>query len=160
MSHNAPMVHVDVLGVRQRQGEREIVVLLLDGASELVVPIVVGPREANAIATAQSGMTAPRPMTHDLLCDVLEAVQVQLTCAEIVALDDGVFYAELVLSNGQRLDARASDAIAVAIRTHSPVLCSAEVVATSGVEVVSGRQREDLERFRTFLDHVVPEDFT
>lgn len=160
MSHEVPMVHVDVIGVRQRQGEREIVVLLLDGASELVVPIVVGPREANAIATAQSGRTSPRPMTHDLLCDVLDAVEVQLIQAEIVALDGGVFYAELVLSNGKRLDARASDAIAVAIRTRSPVLCSAEVVALSGIEVVTVRQREDLDRFREFLDHVVPEDFT
>ncbi|GII99091.1 hypothetical protein Slu03_14690 [Sediminihabitans luteus] len=153
------MVPVDVLGVRQRPTEHEIVVLLLDAVSELVVPIVIGPREAAAIAAAQGGQVPPRPLTHDLLCDVLEAAQVDLCQAEIVALDDGIFYAELVLSNGRRLDARASDAIALAVRTGSPVLCSAEVVATSGVEIVSSAQRRDLERFHVFVERLTPEDF-
>ena len=79
---------------------------------------------------------------------------------EIVALDGGIFFAELVLSNGVRLDSRASDAIAVAVRTGSPVLCSAEVVATAGVEVVDVAQQEEVEKFRDFLDHVQPEDFS
>ncbi|ROS74503.1 bifunctional nuclease family protein [Cellulomonas sp. PhB143] len=159
MSDDVPMVSVDVLGVRQRQTEHEIVVLLLDGSSELVVPIVIGPREANAIASAQGGHVPPRPMTHDLLCDVLAATGVSLDHAEIVALDDGVFYAELVLSNGRRLDSRASDAIALTVRTGCALLCSAEVVATSGVEVVTTAQRRDLERFREFLEGLAPEDF-
>ncbi|MBD5787501.1 bifunctional nuclease family protein [Cellulosimicrobium terreum] len=153
------MVPVDVLGVRQ-QRDQEIVVLLLDNASDLVVPIVIGPREASAIAMAQAGLPTPRPMTHDLLRDLLDAVDVSLERAEIVALDDGVFFAELVLSNGVRLDSRASDAIAVAVRTGSPVLCSAEIVATAGVEVVNVAQEQVVERFRDFLDHVSPEDFT
>lgn len=155
-----PMVPVDVLGVRQQRRDQEIVVLLHDGASDLVVPIVIGPREASAIAMAQAGLPTPRPMTHDLLRDVLEAVHVRLERAEIVALDGGVFFAELVLSNGARLDSRASDAIALAVRTTSPVLCSAEVVATAGVEVVDVAQEEEVERFRDFLDHVTPDDFT
>ncbi|MBD8077837.1 bifunctional nuclease family protein [Cellulosimicrobium arenosum] len=154
------MVPVDVLGVRQQRRDQEIVVLLHDGASDLVVPIVIGPREASAIAMAQAGLPTPRPMTHDLLRDVLEAVHVRLERAEIVALDGGVFFAELVLSNGARLDSRASDAIALAVRTTSPVLCSAEVVATAGVEVVDVAQEEEVERFRDFLDHVTPDDFT
>ncbi|MDF9877958.1 bifunctional DNase/RNase [Cellulosimicrobium cellulans] len=160
MSDDVPMVPVEVLGVRQQQRDQEIVVLLLDDASELVVPIVIGPREASAIAMAQAGLPTPRPMTHDLLRDLLDAVGVRLERAEIVALDGGVFFAELVLSNGVRLDSRASDAIAVAVRTGSPVLCSAEVVATAGVEVVDVAQQEEVEKFRDFLDHVQPEDFS
>ncbi|MGW6004944.1 bifunctional nuclease family protein [Oerskovia enterophila] len=154
------MVPVEVLGVRQQQGAgQEIVVLLLDPAAELVVPIIIGPREASAIAMAQAHLTAPRPMTHDLLRNVLDALRVELTRVEIVALDDGIFYAEMVLGTGVRVDARASDAIAVAVRTGSPVLCSAEIVALAGVELVDGEQQREMERFRDFLDHVTPEDF-
>ncbi|KZM36798.1 bifunctional nuclease family protein [Oerskovia enterophila] len=160
MSDKVPMVPVEVLGVRQQQGAgQEIVVLLLDPAAELVVPIIIGPREASAIAMAQAHLTAPRPMTHDLLRNVLDALRVELTRVEIVALDDGIFYAEMVLGTGVRVDARASDAIAVAVRTGSPVLCSAEIVALAGVELVDGEQQREMERFRDFLDHVTPEDF-
>lgn len=155
-----PMVPVEVLGVRQQQGAgQEIVVLLLDPAAELVVPIIIGPREASAIAMAQAHLSAPRPMTHDLLRNILDALRVELTRVEIVALDDGIFYAEMVLGTGVRVDARASDAIAVAVRTGSPVLCSAEIVALAGVELVDGEQQREMERFRDFLDHVTPEDF-
>jgi len=160
VSDKVPMVPVEVLGVRQQQGVgQEIVVLLLDPAAELVVPIIIGPREASAIAMAQAHLTAPRPMTHDLLRNVLDALDVELTRVEIVALDDGIFYAEMVLGTGVRVDARASDAIAVAVRTGSPVLCSAEIVALAGVELVDGEQQREMERFRDFLDHVTPEDF-
>jgi bifunctional DNase/RNase len=157
---DAPMVPVEVLGVRQQQHDQEIVVLLLDAAANLAVPIVIGAREASAIAMAQAGLVTPRPMTHDLLRDLLGAVGVELERVEIVALDGGVFFAELVLSNGTRLDSRASDAIALAVRTESPVLCSAEVVAVAGVEVVDVEQQREVEKFRDFLDHVTAADFT
>ena len=155
-----PMVPVEVLGVRQQQGAgQEIVVLLLDPAAELVVPIIIGPREASAIAMAQAHLSAPRPMTHDLLRNVLDALDVEVDRVEVTRLEDGIFYAEMVLGTGVRVDARASDAIAVAVRTGSPVLCSAEIVALAGVELVDGEQQREMERFRDFLDHVTPEDF-
>jgi bifunctional DNase/RNase len=157
---DAPMVPVEVLGVRQQQHDQEIVVLLLDAAANLAVPIVIGAREASAIAMAQAGLVTPRPMTHDLLRDLLGAVSVELERVEIVALDGGVFFAELILSNGTRLDSRASDAIALAVRTASPVFCSAEVVAVAGVEVVDVEQQREVEKFRDFLDHVTAADFT
>ncbi|MFC8598841.1 MULTISPECIES: bifunctional nuclease family protein [unclassified Isoptericola] len=154
------MVPVEVLGVRQQQHDQEIVVLLLDAAANLAVPIVIGAREASAIAMAQAGLVTPRPMTHDLLRDLLGAVGVELERVEIVALDGGVFFAELILSNGTRLDSRASDAIALAVRTGSPVFCSAEVVAVAGVEVVDMEQQREVEKFRDFLDHATAADFT
>ncbi|WP_125776108.1 bifunctional nuclease family protein [Antribacter gilvus] len=154
------MVPMEVLGVRQQQRDREIVVLLLDAAADLAVPIVIGSREASAIAMAQAGLNTPRPMTHDLLRDLLSAVGVDLERVEIVALEGGIYFAELVLSNGVRLDSRASDAIALAVRTDSPVLCSAEIVALAGVEVVDVDQQREVEKFRDFLDHVTPEDFS
>ena len=157
---DVPMVPVEVLGVRQQQRDQEIVVLLLDAAADLAVPIVIGAREASAIAMAQAGLVTPRPMTHDLLRDLLGAVGFELERVEIVALDGGIFFAELVLSNGVRLDSRASDAIALAVRTDSPVLCSAEIVAAAGVEIVDVEQQREVEKFRDFLDHVTAEDFT
>jgi bifunctional DNase/RNase len=151
---------VDVMGVRVEMPSNQPIVLLREVSGERYLPIWIGAVEATAIAFAQQGVVTARPMTHDLLRDLLEAVDVRLERAEIVALDGGIFFAELVLSNGARLDSRASDAIAVAVRTGSPVLCSAEVVATAGVEVVDVTQQEEVERFRDFLEHVTPEDFT
>ncbi|QTE31468.1 bifunctional nuclease family protein [Pengzhenrongella sicca] len=153
------MVPVEVIGVRQHRHDDEIVVLLLDPAAELLVPILIGPTEASAIASAQAGIVPPRPMTHDLLRDLLAATGATLERVEITALTDGVFHAELVLATGTRIDSRASDAIALAVRTGSPVLCSAEVVAVAGVEASSGAAELELEKFRTFLDQVSPDDF-
>ena len=133
--------------------------LLLDSAADLAIPIVIGAREASAIAMAQAGLATPRPMTHDLLRDVLGAVGITHERVDIVALEGGIYFAELVLSNGVHLDSRASDAIALAVRTGSPVLCSAEIVALAGVEIVDVDQQAEVERFRDFLDHVTPEDF-
>ena len=153
------MVPVDVVGVRTHLADDEIVVLLLDPDSALIVPIMIGPSEASAIAAAQAGIVPPRPMTHDLLRDALLAAGVAVDHVEINRLEDGVFHAALVLATGRHVDARASDAIAVALRFGCPVLCSAEVVALAGVEVRPAPDEEDISEFREFLDHVSAEDF-
>ena len=159
MGDDEELVPVEVVGVRQHRLDDEIVVLLLDPAAELLVPILIGPAEASAIASAQAGIVPPRPMTHDLMRDVLAALGVKLERVEITSLTDGVFHAELVLAAGVRVDSRASDAIALAVRTGSPVLCSAEVVAIAGVEASTAPAEKELERFREFLNQVTPQDF-
>ena len=159
MGDGEELVPVEVVGVRQHRLDDEIVVLLLDPAAELLVPILIGPTEATAIASAQAGIVPPRPMTHDLLRDVLTAVGVELLRVEITELTDGVFHAVLVLATGRRVDSRASDAIALAVRTGCPVLCSAEVVAIAGVEASNGAAELELEKFRAFIDQVSPDDF-
>lgn len=153
------MVRVEVVGVRQHLADDEIVVLLLDPDAALLVPILIGPTEASAIAAAQAGVVPPRPMTHDLLRDALVAAGAPVDHVEITRLEDGVFHAALVLVSGRHVDARASDAIAVALRFGCPVLCSAEVVALAGVEVRPAADEDDISQFREFLDHVSPEDF-
>jgi bifunctional DNase/RNase len=153
------MVPVEVVGVRTHLADDEIVVLLLDPDAALIVPILIGPAEASAIASAQAGIVPPRPMTHDLLRDALLAVGARVGHVEITRLEDGVFHAALVLTTGRRVDARASDAIAVALRFACPVLCSAEVVALAGVEVRPAADEDDLAEFREFLDHVSAQDF-
>lgn len=153
------LVRVEVVGVRTHLSDDEIVVLLLDPDSSLVVPILIGPTEASAIAAAQAGIVPPRPMTHDLLRDALVAAGEPVHRVEITSLEEGVFHAALVLAGGQVVDSRASDAIAVAVRFGCPVLCSAEVVAVAGVEVRPAATEDDVAQFREFLDHVTPEDF-
>ncbi|MBO3090182.1 bifunctional nuclease family protein [Cellulomonas dongxiuzhuiae] len=153
------MVPVEVVGVRTHLADDEIVVLLLDPDAALLVPILIGPAEASAIAAAQAGIVPPRPMTHDLLRDALVAAGAPVDHVEINGLEDGVFHAALVLVSGRHVDARASDAIAVALRFACPVLCSAEVVALAGVEMRPAASEEDISQFREFLDHVSAEDF-
>lgn len=153
------MVPVEVVGVRTHLADDEIVVLLLDPDASLLVPILIGPSEASAIASAQAGIVPPRPMTHDLLRNALVAAGVPVDRVEINRLEDGVFHAALVLASGRHVDARASDAIAVALRFGCPVLCSAEVVALAGIEVRPAANEDDISQFREFLDHVSAEDF-
>jgi uncharacterized protein len=161
------LVEVEVLGVRRHPDDEELVVLLLEPIGELVVPISIGPVEAAAIATAQAGIVPPRPMTHDLLRSVLDTLGTRLTRVEITELTGGIFHAALVLGEEERVDARASDALALAVRMDCPVWCAVDVLAQVGVEAqvtdgpgIDGTESEDeVERFREFLDQVEPEDF-
>nr|WP_024288157.1 bifunctional nuclease family protein [Cellulomonas sp. KRMCY2] len=153
------MVELEVLGVRRQSPLDQVVVLLLDLVGRRLLPIVVGLAEGTAIAAAHSGAVPPRPMTHDLLVATLRSTGVDLERVEIVALIDGVFHAELVLDNGERVDSRASDAIAVAVRAGCPVLCAPEVLIESGLEVEEHTADEEVEEFRAFLDTVSPDDF-
>ena len=153
------LVQVEVVGVRTHMGDDETVFLLLDPESGLLVPILIGEAEAGAIATAQAGIVPPRPMTHDLLKAAIVAAGTTVRRVEITQLLDGVFHAALVLGTGRRVDSRASDAIALALRFECPVLCAEQVLAVAGVEVRSVTAEEDIEEFREFLDRVSAEDF-
>jgi bifunctional DNase/RNase len=170
--HEDDLVQLEVLGVRRHPGDDELVVLLLEPVGELIVPIAIGPTEAGAIATAQAGVVPPRPMTHDLLRDVLISLDVRVVQVEITELVGGVFHAALVLGERRtRVDARASDAIALAVRVGCPVLCATDVLAEVGIEAApvspeeadeaaaSSSPDEQVAQFRQFLDHVSPDDF-
>lgn len=153
------LVEVEVLGVRKQTSVDQVVVLLLDPAGRRLLPVVVGPGEGAAIAAGQAGVKPPRPMTHDLLVSVLRTATIVVEHVEIVALRDGVFHAALVLDSGQRVDSRASDAVAVAVRVGCPVLCAADVLEESALEVEGATPEDEVEEFRAFLETVTPEDF-
>ena len=156
---NTSLVELDVLGVRRQGEENDVVVLLLDLTGRRLLPIVVGPSEGSAIAVGHAGIHAPRPMTHDLLVSVLGTCGAIVMHVEVVELVDGVFHAALVLDGGARIDARASDAIAVAVRLGCPVLCSPEVLEAASLPVEGETPADEMARFRTFLETVSPEDF-
>jgi len=153
------LVPLDVAGVRRHLPGEDLVVLLHEPARRLVLPIVVGPAEATSIAVAVEGVVPVRPLTHDLLCSVIEATGNAIDHVEITQLLDGVFHAALVLASGVRIDSRASDAIGVAVRTGSPVLCQVAVLEVAGVEAVDDDEDDEVERFREFLEGIEPEDF-
>ena len=152
------MKPVEVVGVRVEMPTNQPIVLVREVDGDRYVPIWIGAVEATAIAYAQQGVTPPRPLTHDLLKDVLTAVSATLVQVEITRLDAGVFYADLVLGDGTRVGARPSDAIALALRTGSPVLVADEVLEEAGV-AIPDEEEDEVEKFREFLDQISPEDF-
>lgn len=141
------------------------IVLLRETDGARYLPIWVGAVEATAIAYAQQGITPPRPLTHDLMKDVLGALSAELTLVTITELRDGVFYALMDLSNGTQVSARPSDAIAIALRTDTPIVGTEAVLDEAGVEIPDAEMSDDeepedtVEKFREFLDQVTPEDF-
>jgi len=100
----------------------------------------------------------PRPLTHDLLKDVLAATGDGLTEVRITDVKDGVYFATLVLTSGAEVSARPSDSIALALRTGARIVCSEDVLDEVGL-AVPAEQEDEVERFREFLDQVSPDDF-
>ena len=114
------MREVDVLGVRVEMPSNNPIVLLREVEGQRYLPIWIGAVEATAIAFAQQGVVPPRPLTHDLLKDVLESTGNELTEVHITEVKDGMFFATLVLASGVEVSARPSDSIALALRTGQP----------------------------------------
>jgi len=163
-------IPVEVVGVRIEMPSNQPIVLLKEIEGSRFLPIWVGAVEATSIAFAQQGLEAPRPLTHDLIRDVLERVDISLASVHITAIVDGVFYAELNLRNDQgtlpALSARPSDAIAIALRTKSNILVDNDLLDQVGIDIpeqvaseVSAAGDQELEAFREFLDQINPEDF-
>jgi bifunctional DNase/RNase len=149
---------IDVIGVRVEMPSNQPIVLLRETGGERYLPIWIGAVEATAIAFAQQGVVPPRPLTHDLIKDLLEAVGHQLSEVRITEVREGVFYADLVFASGIEVSARPSDSIALALRTGSRIVCSEAVLDEAGI-VVPDEQEAEVERFREFLDQVTPGDF-
>ncbi len=127
----------------------------VDGTRGL--PIWIGAAEASAIANVLEGATPPRPLTHDLMADLLEALGHTLTAVKITEVEEGTFYAVIEV-DGEQVSARPSDAVALALRVGAPIYAAEDVLAEVGVEIPAPRE-EEVEKFREFLDNVSPEDF-
>ena len=133
-------------------------VLLRETGGDRYLPIWIGAAEAAAIAFAQQGVVPPRPLTHDLLRDVVEALGQELTEVRITDLRDGVFYADLVFANGAEVSARPSDAIAYALRAGARIVGADSVLEEAGMPIPD-EEEDEVEKFREFLDQISPEDF-
>jgi uncharacterized protein len=156
---------MELVGVRVELPTNTPIVLLREtGGDRRMLPIFIGPPEATAIAFALEKVETPRPMTHDLLKNLLDELGVTLERIVVTELHDSTFFAELHLDrSGERLQvsSRPSDAIALATRTGSPIFASEEVLDEVGYAVRDEQQPEEevVEEFRRFIDDVDPEDF-
>lgn len=154
------MREVTVAGIRMIEATNEIVLLLAESNRQL--PIWIGSPEAAAIALSQQGIVAARPLTHDLIRNVLDQLGAPCVRVEVTELVDGVFHAELVLSTGQRISCRPSDGVAVALRAGVPIMVADEVLEAAAIveePVTEDADDVDVDAFRAFLDEVSPEDF-
>lgn len=149
---------VEVVGVRVEMPSNAPIVLVRPISGGVLVPIWIGPNEAAAIAMAQQGVAAPRPLTHDLFVATLLELEAPLRSVRITHLEEGVFYAELDFDS-RTVDARPSDAIALALRASVPILVADEVLAEAGVAPEPADEADEVEQFREFLDTVTPQDF-
>ena len=154
----ATQPELSVVGVRVELPSQQPIVLLKEIGGERYLPIWIGALEATAIAFAQQGVVTARPMTHDLLRDLLTALDRPLQSVTITALQDGVFYAELGFEGGLSVSARPSDAIALAMRTGAVIRGVEAVLAEAGI-AIPDEQEDEVEKFREFLDTINPEDF-
>lgn len=156
------MIPVELVGVRIEMPSNQPIVLLKEISGNRYLPIWVGTVEATAIAFAEQKLKAARPLTHDLVVEILEATGNKLRSIHITKIESGIFYADLVLVsvNGEeiKVSARPSDAIAIAIRTGATLLVSEELIAEVGIELPEAGE-DEIERFKEFLDEVSPEDF-
>src|SRR4026209_2729193 len=155
------MNELQVVGVRVELPTNQPIVLLREVEGDRYLPIWIGAVEATAIAFAQQGMVSLRPLQHDLFRDVLEVLNVQLCTVNITALRDGIFYADLVFSNGAEVSARPSDSIALAVGPGAQIFASGEILDEAGVAIPEEPEdnETEVEKFREFLDTISPEDF-
>lgn len=130
------MVEVVIDSVRVSLTNQQRIVVLRELNTERYLPIWIGPYEAEAITIALQEIEVARPQTHDLMKNILKNLDAQLVRVEVLALRDDVFYGNLVVeSNGAtvNIDSRPSDALALAVRTHVPILIAREVMDAAGV---------------------------
>jgi uncharacterized protein len=155
------MIELNLVGVRVELPTNQPIVLLRERDGERYLPIWIGAMEATAIAFALQGIVTARPMTHDLLKNVLEEVGVRVERIVITELREGTFYATILLQqNGSsyEVSSRPSDAIALAVRVNVPIFANEEVLTEASI-VIKDDEEQEVEKFREFLDQVTPEDF-
>ncbi len=160
---------MELVGVRVELPTSTPIALLRERAGDRrVLPIFIGGPEATAIAFALDGVVTPRPMTHDLLKDLLYDLGVSVESIFVTDLRDGTFFAEIELharDGVHRVSSRPSDAIALAARTGTPIYASEAVLAEAGYsqdedeDDEPAQAEEVVEQFREFIDTVNPEDF-
>lgn len=165
------MIEMRIVGVRVEVPSQQPILMLTERTGVRSLPIMIGSAEATAIAMHLQGMRPARPLTHDLLKDVLAAAGRSLTEVRVVDFKEGTFYGELILDDGTSVSARPSDAVALAVRCEVTVFVAERVLDEVGIVLPDvddepgdaaaaiADPEGEMERFREFLDNVSPEDF-
>ena len=157
------MLEMKVRGLTLDPLSNMALVILRDLEGTKALPIWVGIPEANAIALEIEQVPTPRPMTHDLIKNILEGINATVTRIVVNDLKDSTFYATIFLAlQGQefRIDSRPSDAIAVALRVKAPIYVTLDVIERAGsIDLSSQEASDDPEKLKEWLENIKPEDF-
>lgn len=157
------MIEMKVAGIALDAATRSPIVLLRDAQERRALPIYIGQDQARSILSVLEHQIPPRPLTHDLFVSFLREWGLVLERVIIHALQDNTFYAILSVAQGETkksIDARPSDAIAIALRTNCPIWVMEEVVANASIPVDRDADIAEQEAFREFVSNLRPEDFT
>ncbi|MBM3703140.1 MAG: bifunctional nuclease family protein [Actinobacteria bacterium] len=148
-------------GVRIELPSNKPILLLKEENGNRYLPIWIGPFEASAIALEMSNIKTPRPMTHDLIINIINNLKISIDNIEITDIRDNTFYAIINIKNTDRkvvrVDSRPSDAIATAVRSKCDIYVAEHVLESGGLRIQT--IEEEVKKFKNFLDHVEPEDF-
>jgi len=168
---------MSLVGVRVEVPTNQPIVLLREEDGQRYLPIFIGPPEATAIVYALQGMDTPRPMTHDLIRELLDALGADVLRVVVTELNAATYYAEIVLRHGDRevpVSSRPSDAVAVAVRTGAALYVADDLMDSEGIMLAVDEEEDGDEsdtgdgatpdelvvEFRDFLDTIRPEDFS
>jgi len=156
-----PLVRMTVRGIALDPITNMPIIILKDTEEKKALPIWVGIFEANAIALELEKVSTPRPMTHDLIKNILEGLGISVRQVVVNDLKDDTFFAVIELNdNGNvvNIDSRPSDAIALALRVNAPIFVTEKVVAQAKNTEIT-EEREDNEQWKEWLENLKPEDF-
>lgn len=157
------MIEMRVMGIALDTRTGSPIVVLHDKDNRKALPIWIGSAEASAIIRKIENLAVARPMTHDLIINLIEKAGYVLDRIEINDVEKETYYATLFMKNEAdnviELDARPSDAIAVAIRVDAPIFVTANVLSTGSVSTDSAKDEEESQEFKSFIQNVKPSDF-
>lgn len=160
-NNDKKLIKMSLEGVRIELPSQKPIILLKEEEGNRYLPIWIGPFEASAIALEMSHIRTPRPMTHDLIINIIRNLKIKIDNIEISDLKDNTFYAIINIINQEnntvRIDSRPSDAIATAVRSKCDIFVEEKVLDSGGLVIQS--IDEEVNKFRDFLDHIEPEDF-
>ena len=155
------MIEMKVAGIALDAITRSPIILLKDSSDRRALPIYIGHEQAKAIMGALDNQKPPRPLTHDLMVNILETWNMTLEKVIIHSLQKDTFYAALIVQQGdvkKEIDARPSDAIAIALRTNTPIWVMEEVIADASIPVDRDADEAEQQAFREFISNLRPED--
>jgi uncharacterized protein len=155
------MIEMKVAGIALDAVSRSPIILLKDASDRRALPIYISQEQAKAIVNALERQTPPRPFTHDLMVNIFDSCDIKVDRITINSLQDNTFYASIVINNHgvlKEIDARPSDAIAIAIRTKAPIWVIEEVIADASIPVDRDADEQERQAFRSFVSNLRPDD--
>lgn len=158
---NSNLIKMSLEGVRIEYPSQKPIILLKEENGDRYLPIWIGAFEASAIALELSNIKTPRPMTHDLIVNILGNLKTTIDNIEISDIKDNTFYAIINIRGKDRktskIDSRPSDAIAIAVREKCDIFASEHVLEAAGLIIQS--IEDEVKKFKNFLENINPEDF-